>query len=148
MRKAFAWSMAAVLAASALSGCVMGGGSQTQAETSAQTEAQGEASETERTGELSVMVNNSFMGMDDPAILRATKAFEEAHPGVTISVEALSGEELISKYKEKLDASHLPTEQVLKARAFIKSQDGNNYLTNAAVLLFGNIFLSFIQIVE
>ena len=98
MRKAFAWSMAAVLAASALSGCVMGGGSQTQAETSAQTEAQGEASETELTGELSVMVNNSFMGMDDPAILRATKAFEEAHPGVTISVEALSGEELISKY--------------------------------------------------
>lgn len=45
-------------------------------------------------------------------------------------------EELISEYKEKLDASHLPTEQVLKARAFIKSQDGNNYLTNAAVLLF------------
>ena len=30
----------------------------------------------------------------------------------------------------------MPTEQVLKARAFIKSQDGNDYLTNAVVLLF------------
>ena len=45
-------------------------------------------------------------------------------------------EELINDYKEKLDATHLPTEQVLKARAFIKNKDGNNYLTNAAVLLF------------
>lgn len=43
---------------------------------------------------------------------------------------------LINEYKEKLDAGHLPTEQVLKARAFIKSKDGKNYLTNAAVLLF------------
>ena len=43
---------------------------------------------------------------------------------------------LIKEYKEKLDASHLPTEQVLKARSFIKTQDGKDYLTNAAVLLF------------
>lgn len=45
-------------------------------------------------------------------------------------------EELIEEYKQKLDATHLPTEQVLKARAFIKNRDGNKYLTNAAILLF------------
>ena len=117
MRKVFALSMAAVLAAGSLSGCVMGGGSQTEAQTTAaQTEAQTEsagdaesagetasegaeaAGETELTGELSVMVNNAFTGLDDPAILRAAEAFEEAHPGVTISIEGLSGDELISKY--------------------------------------------------
>lgn len=45
-------------------------------------------------------------------------------------------EQLINEYKLKVDASHLPTEQVLKARAFIKIKDGKEYLTNAAVLLF------------
>ena len=45
-------------------------------------------------------------------------------------------QELIEEYKQKLDAIHLPTDQVLKARAFIKNRDGNNYLTNAAILLF------------
>ena len=65
---------------------------------------------------------------------KSTRHFED-EINRDASIEDLD-EELISKYKEKLDASHLPTEQVLKARAFIKSQDGNNYLTNAAVLLF------------
>ncbi|MBQ9988068.1 MAG: putative DNA binding domain-containing protein [Erysipelotrichales bacterium] len=45
-------------------------------------------------------------------------------------------ETLVNEYKEKLDALHLPTEQVLKARAFMKTVDGKDYLTNAAVLLF------------
>ena len=45
-------------------------------------------------------------------------------------------QELIEEYKQKLDAIHSPTDQVLKARAFIKNRDGNNYLTNAAILLF------------
>lgn len=45
-------------------------------------------------------------------------------------------ETLINEYKLKLDATHLPTEQVLKARSFMKTQNGKNYLTNAAVLLF------------
>lgn len=65
---------------------------------------------------------------------KSTRHFED-EINRDASIEDLD-EELISEYKEKLDASHLPTEQVLKARAFIKSQDGNNYLTNAAVLLF------------
>jgi len=45
-------------------------------------------------------------------------------------------ETLINEYKEKLDALDLPTEQVLKARAFMKTVDGKDYLTNAAILLF------------
>lgn len=65
---------------------------------------------------------------------KSTRHFED-EINRDASIEDLD-EELISEYKEKLDASHLPTKQVLKARAFIKSQDGNNYLTNAAVLLF------------
>lgn len=65
---------------------------------------------------------------------KSTRHFED-EINRDASIEDLD-EELISKYKEKLDASHLPTEQVLKARAFIKSQDGNDYLTNAVVLLF------------
>ena len=65
---------------------------------------------------------------------KSTRHFED-EINRDASIEDLD-EELISEYKEKLDASHLPTEQVLKVRAFIKSQDGNNYLTNAAVLLF------------
>ena len=65
---------------------------------------------------------------------KSTRDFED-EINRDASIEDLD-EELISEYKEKLDASHLPTEQVLKARAFIKSQDGNIYLTNAAVLLF------------
>lgn len=52
-------------------------------------------------------------------------------------------EQLINEYKLKVDASHLPTEQVLKARAFIKIKDGKEYLTNAAVLLFANNITQF-----
>lgn len=52
----------------------------------------------ELTGELAMMVNNAFTGMDDPAIMRAAKQFEEDHPGVTITIEGLSGKELVSKF--------------------------------------------------
>ena len=55
-------------------------------------------------------------------------------------------EALIKEYKEKLDASHLSTEQVLKARSFIKTQDGKDYLTNAAVLLFAKNVAQFYPI--
>ena len=112
MKKVLALTMAALMAAS-LAGC--GGGSsapETKAAAEAPKETQAaeskaeekpeekaeEKAEAELTGELAVMVNNAFTGMDDPAILRAAKAFEEAHPGVTITVEGLSGKELISKY--------------------------------------------------
>ena len=45
-------------------------------------------------------------------------------------------EELIKKYKTILNAEDLPTEQVLRARGFLKEISGEAYLTNAAVLLF------------
>lgn len=112
MKKLLAISMATVLAAGTLAGC--SGGSQPAATTAAPTEAAAEASteaaaggeekteaaaaDTEFTGELAVMVNNAFTGRDDPEILKAAKAFEELHPGVTITVEGLSGSELISKF--------------------------------------------------
>lgn len=44
--------------------------------------------------------------------------------------------ELISAYKEHVGAEDLTTEQVLRARGFIKEHDGKEYLTNAATLLF------------
>ncbi|MCI8889336.1 MAG: extracellular solute-binding protein, partial [Hungatella sp.] len=110
MKKILALSMAGVMAAMSLSGCVGGGSSATQAasETTAGTTAAApdstkgdkieETGGAQLTGELAVMVNNAFTGMEDPAILRAAKAFEESHPSVTITVEGLSGKELISKY--------------------------------------------------
>lgn len=45
-------------------------------------------------------------------------------------------EELIAKYVSIVGGEHLPIEQVLKARGFLKAKDGKEYLTNAAVLLF------------
>lgn len=48
--------------------------------------------------------------------------------------------QLIQKYKEAIGATALDTRQVLKARGFIRKKNGQEYLTNAAVLLFaGNI---------
>ena len=106
MKKILACSMAAVMAAAALTGCVGGGApASTQApareapkETAAGGSEAADQGSGELTGELAVMVNNAFTGMEDPAILRAAKSFEEAHPGVSITVEGLSGKELISKY--------------------------------------------------
>ena len=50
-------------------------------------------------------------------------------------------EQLINIYKRKIGAEELDTKQVLKARGFIKKKDNEEYLTNAAVLLFAkNIF--------
>lgn len=45
-------------------------------------------------------------------------------------------EELIKIYKDKIGASEISTEQMLRARGFTKVIDGKRYLTNAAVLLF------------
>ena len=52
-------------------------------------------------------------------------------------------EELLNKYKEKLQATNLSHEQVLSARGFIKEQNGKKYLTNAAVLLFARNIMQF-----
>jgi len=45
-------------------------------------------------------------------------------------------EEIIAKYVSIVGGEDLPVEQILRARGFIKKKDGNEYLTNAAVLLF------------
>lgn len=50
-------------------------------------------------------------------------------------------EDLILAYKRQIGAEELTTEQVLRARGFLKKRDGQEYLTNAAVLLFAqNIY--------
>ena len=105
MKKVLAVSMAALMAAVSLAGC--GGGSSTTETKAADTTAAAAESKTEETtagetkeltGDLAVMVNNAFTGMDDPAIMRAVKQFEADHPGVTITIEGLSGKELVSKF--------------------------------------------------
>jgi len=49
--------------------------------------------------------------------------------------------ELIEQYKDKIEATGIPTEQVMSSRGFLKEVDGKQKLTNAAVLLFAkNIF--------
>lgn len=105
MKKVLAVSMAALMAAASLAGC--GGGSSTTETKAADTTATAAESKVEETtagekqeliGALSLMVNNAFTGMDDPAIMRAAKQFESDHPGVTITIEGLSGKELVSKF--------------------------------------------------
>lgn len=44
--------------------------------------------------------------------------------------------DLINQYKKILGAEELSTEQLLKARGFLKEKDGKEFLSNAAVLLF------------
>ena len=45
-------------------------------------------------------------------------------------------EELLQRYQEILQAKNISYEQILKARGFVKQQNGVKRLTNAAVLLF------------
>lgn len=104
MKKLMAISMAAVMAATSMTGC--GGSPSAETKAAGTTAAAVEASKEETsasektslTGDLAVMVNNAFTGMDDPAIMRAAKQFEADHPGVTITIEGLSGKELVSKF--------------------------------------------------
>lgn len=109
MRREIALSMAVLMAAGALAGCgskqdapaaQAPAASETAAATEAASEAGSAGAETEGalTGELQVMVNNAFTGLEDPAILKAAEAFEELHPGVTVNIEGLAGKELISKF--------------------------------------------------
>lgn len=58
------------------------------------------------------------------------------------SIEDLD-EELLSQYKEKLQAEEISYEQMLSARGFIKTKNGRKYLTNAAVLLFSRNIAQF-----
>lgn len=52
-------------------------------------------------------------------------------------------EMLLREYQNRLQATHIPIEQVLKARGFVKRQGGKEYLTNAAVLLFAKNIVPF-----
>lgn len=70
---------------------------------------------------------------------KATRHFED-ELNLEAEIEDLD-EDLLTAYKKKLGAEDLETRQVLKARGFIKKKDGQEYLTNAAVLLFAeNIY--------
>ena len=82
MKKVIALSMATLMAVGSLTGCSTSKPVETPApsvsESSAsETENTSEAANTELSGDISVMVNNAFTGLDDPAILKAAKAFEE-----------------------------------------------------------------------
>ena len=108
MRKVAVLSMVIALTAGALAGC--GGSGAAPRETAAETKAgaaaesgsvpadSSAAADSTLSGELTVMVNSSFTGAAAPAITKAAKAFEEKNPGVTITIEGLSGKELISKF--------------------------------------------------
>lgn len=52
-------------------------------------------------------------------------------------------ERLLQEYQNRLQATEVPIEQVLKARGFVRRQGGKEYLTNAAVLLFAKNVLPF-----
>lgn len=65
---------------------------------------------------------------------KSTRYYEdECHPDAKISD---LDESLIHEYKQRVAAEELTTEQLLKARGFLKNHNGKNCLTNAAVLLF------------
>lgn len=50
-------------------------------------------------------------------------------------------DELLELYKKSIDAEDVSNEQLLRARGFYKNRDGQEHLTNAAVLLFAkNIY--------
>lgn len=63
---------------------------------------------------------------------------DELHPDA--AVDDLD-EELLRQYAEHIGADNMSFEEVLRARGFLKNKDGQEHLTNAAVLLFSkNIY--------
>ena len=116
MRKWMALSMAVIMASGMLAGC-SGGAAQTgtaapqtadetggtspeagadkNGETAQETSA---AQESSLSGELYVVVNSTMTKTDDPAIFRAAKVFEERNPGTKITIEGLSGNDILSKF--------------------------------------------------
>lgn len=65
---------------------------------------------------------------------KSTRHFED-ECNVDASIEDLDLE-LLNKYKEKIGATDISNEQMMRARGFTKIVNGKRYLTNAAVLLF------------
>ena len=63
---------------------------------------------------------------------------DELHPDAAI--EDLD-EELLQQYSEHIGAENMSFSDILRARGFLKNKDGQEHLTNAAVLLFAkNIY--------
>jgi len=63
---------------------------------------------------------------------------DELHPDAAIDD---LDKELLRQYAEHIGAEDMSIEDVLRARGFLKSRDGRDHLTNAAVLLFAkNIY--------
>lgn len=65
---------------------------------------------------------------------------DECNPDATM--EDLD-EELLARYKERIGAKDLPTEQVLQSRGFLVPWHGAMHLTHGAVLLFAKNILRF-----
>ena len=108
MKKTLAVTLAAVLLAGTVAGC---GGTQNSA--SNQSQAGTEAAKTEAgtagteaakteekelSGEITVLLNNSFTNSDSPAVVRAAEEFMKLHPGTKVVIEGLPGNELVSKF--------------------------------------------------
>lgn len=66
--------------------------------------------------------------------VKSTRHYED-EPNYDATIEDLDTE-LLTEYMTKIGAADLPVQQVLKARGFIKTVEGKEYLSNAAVLLF------------
>lgn len=98
MKKLMATTMAALMAAASLTGCVGGAPAATE-ETKAATEAGGEAQQSstgELSGEISILEN--MTGENAEVVNAAARKFEEDHPGTKITVEALPGKDILSKF--------------------------------------------------
>lgn len=70
----------------------------------------------------------------NPEYSKSTRYFED-ECNMDAEVADLDSE-LIALYKKKIGAENVDTEQMLRARGFIKKMNGEPHLTNAAVLLF------------
>ena len=66
--------------------------------------------------------------------VKSTRHYED-EPNYDARIEDLDAE-LLEEYMSRVGAAGLPVQQVLSARGFIKRVNGNEYLSNAAVLLF------------
>ena len=91
MKKIMATTMAALMAAASLTGCVGGAPAATEAGGEAQQSSTGELS-----GEISILEN--MTGENAEAVNAAARKFEEDHPGTKITVEALPGKDILSKF--------------------------------------------------
>ncbi len=72
---------------------------------------------------------------------KGTRHYEDEY-NMDAKLEDLD-EDLLSQYKDHIDASDLPSEQVLRSRGFLTDWHGEPHLTHAAVLLFAKNVMRF-----